>query len=270
MNESHRPSGCHILGQPFSVEKLQASFDERMLFKAQVALAFSIHKRIKQPFIDSLRGELTHTHTESDFVCGKETNTGDLTQFIRVVLDNLESVLAILTVELNCSVRRDTVGGKECYNISCSPVHQIRVNYLLKFTCADSGYGKEPFGFLIQHLKRKIAKSIVNTFCCLGTDSFDLSRTKVSNNAFFGRNDNLIIVIDLKLNTMLSAFAPSSLNIVSELIRQRQTIANCLYLCYKLPSTVINLFARIVDGHHIGSGICHLYALRVNESLEFT
>ena len=187
-----------------------------------------------------------------------------------MILDDLESVLAILTIELNCSVCCYAIRCEECNNVACASIHKIRIDNLLELSCADAGDGKEPFGFLIQHLKRKISKCIIHALCGLWADAFNLSRAKISYDAFLGWNDYLIVVFNLKLNAVFSTFAPTTLNIVSEFVRQRQTIANCLYLRNEFACAIVDLFAGVVNRHHIGSGIGKLYALWVYEPLEFT
>lgn len=120
---------------------------------------------------------------------------------------HIHGLFAILAVKLDCSVRRNTMRSKKCDHITSSSIGKVRIQNLCKLFLTDSPYFQKLLRLLIQNQQGILSKGIVDPLCSLFSYAFDLTGSKISDNAFLGGGNDFLVALNLKLDSVPGIFA---------------------------------------------------------------
>ena len=104
-----------------------------------------------------------------------EGNASQLYQTVGMLTDYIQSVLPILTVDLNRSASSDAMRRQKCDHISGATGSKVGIPDLLQFSGTDTPDGHQLFRLMVQDIQSVLSKSIVDLLCDLRADPLDLT-----------------------------------------------------------------------------------------------
>ena len=244
----------HILGDLRGLQKFEGSAKEIMFLQTQMTFHFCFGDGVHQCLIHPFRRYCRKAQTHCQFVGSLECDARHLHQSVGVIANDIQGVLAVLPVDFDGPVCGNTVRGQKSDHITGTTGGQIRIADLLKPLFADAPNGHKLFRLPVEDLQCVLPKGIVDQFCDLPADTFDLSGGQISDDSFLGMGNHFFVALYLELQTVPGMFCPMSVKTVAHFLCDGQTIADSFYLTEHITRRVPDDFQRTVDGDHIVNG----------------
>ena len=246
--------GRHLLSDLRCFQKAQRPAEEIVLFQTHMSLRLAFGDCVHQRFVDTLRGNGGKPQTHCQLVSCLECDTCHFHQLVRMLPDDIQSILSILTVDLNGSVGGNTVGSQKGNHVPGAAGGQIGIRDHPETPFADAPNGYELLRLLIQNLQRVLAEGIVDFLCDFSANAFDLTGGQIADDAFSGMGNYLLVALYLELESVLRMSGPVAIQTESNFFRDGEAIADSLELAHGIAAAIVQDFQRTVNGDHIVNG----------------
>ena len=244
-------TGCdHLIRKLRRLQSLLAGCNEAVPFHTQISVAFRISQCVEDTLIHTFGRQSVDPHTHGDLICRLEAHAGHFAELIRMVLYDIHRLFSIFFVKLYGTVRRDPVRRQKGYHITSTAVGEVGIADFFEFILTDTGDGQKFFRLFVQHLQCHIPKCIIDTLRHFRTDAFDLPGREIGDDAFPGRNDLLLVSLDIILNAVFGILAPVPTHFIAHITRSRQAVPNGLDLCNGVAAAILQFLARTVKRYH--------------------
>ena len=246
--------GRHLLSDLRCFQKAQRPAEEIVFFQTHMSLRLAFGDGVHQRFVDTFRGNGGKPQTDCQLVRCFECDTCHFHQPVRMLPDDIQSILSILAVDLNGSVGGNAVGRQKGNYVPGAAGGQIGITDHSEALFADTSNGHEFFRLLIQNLQRVLPEGIVDFLCDFSANTFDLTRGKVADDAFLGMRNYLLVALHLKLESVLRMPDPVAIQTESSFFRDGEAIADSFELAHCMAAAIVQDFQRTVNGNHIVNG----------------
>lgn len=168
--------------------------------------------------------------------------------------DDIQSILSILAVDFDGPVGGNTVGSQKGNHVPGTAGGQIGIADHPETPFADAPNGHELFRLLIQNLQRVLSEGIVDFLCDFSTNALDLTGCQITNDAFSGMGNYLLVALYLELESVLRMSGPVAIQTESNFFRDGEAIADGFELAHGIAAAIVQDFQRTVNGDHIVNG----------------
>ena len=246
--------GCHIFGNLRRFQKAQRPAEKIVLFQAHMSFCLAFSDGVHQRFIDTLRGNGGKPQTHCQLVSCFECDTCHFHQLVGMLPNDVHGILSILAVDFNGSVGSDTVGCQKGNHFPGTAGSQVGITDHPETLFADTPNRHELFRLVIQNLQRVLPERIVDFLCDFSANTFDLTGCQITDDAFSGMGNYLLVALHLELESVLRVPGPVAIQTESNFFRDGEAIANSFELTHCIAAAIVQNFQRTVNGNHIVNG----------------